>query len=74
MRLSTRLRKLEAVAPRCDEPILRFVGPGEEYLLGEGDRCRVCGGCHVQIVQEVIVRTRAEAERVLALNAAEGRS
>ena len=73
MRLSTRLRKLEAVVPRCDEPILRFVGPGEEYVPTDADRCRVCGGSHVQIVQEVIVRTRAEAERVLALNAAGGR-
>ena len=74
MKLSNRVRKLEARVPRCDEPILRFVRAGENYVPSAADRCRVCGECHVQIVREVIVRTREDVERVRALNAAEGRS
>jgi hypothetical protein len=45
VRLSARLKKLEAAVPRCDgriKPIVR----GDEPLT-EADRCRLCGGFHV---------------------------
>jgi hypothetical protein len=74
VRLANRVKKLEAAVPKCDGPVLRFVRKGEPYVPGDADRCRVCGGCHVLVVREVIVRTRADVERVRALNAAEGRS
>ena len=74
MRLANRVKKLEAAAPKCGGPVLRFVREGQEYVPTDADRCRVCGGCHVQIVREVIVRTSEDVERVRALNAAEERS
>lgn len=71
MRLSKRVRKLEAAVPTCEGSI-RFVR-GEEPLPG-AERCRVCGRDHVLVVHEVIVRTRQDVERVRALNAWEGGS
>ena len=71
MRLSTRVKKLEAAVPTCDGEIIRFVR-GEEPVPG-ADRCRICGECHVLVVREVIVRTREDIERVQAPNAREGR-
>lgn len=32
------------------------------------ERCGACGARHVVVIREVVVRTRAEAERVRALN------
>lgn len=72
VRLSVRLKKLEAAVPRCDQRITRIVRHDEP--VPEADRCRVCGECHVLVVREVIVHTREDVERVRALNAAEGRS
>jgi hypothetical protein len=72
VRLSTRLKKLEDAAPKCDGWYSRIVRPDEE--LTEADRCRICGEYHVIVVEEVIVETRADVERVRALNAAESRS
>jgi hypothetical protein len=72
VKLSSRLKKLEDATPKCDGWYSRIVGPDEE--LTEADRCRVCGEYHVIVVQEVLVETHEDVERVRALNAAEGRS
>jgi hypothetical protein len=61
VRLSSRLRKLEAARPRCDGKIRRLEGP--DYVPTEADRCRLCGGCHVLVIEHVIVETHEEAER-----------
>ena len=71
MRLSSRLRKLEAAVPKCDGWYSRIVAPDEE--LTEADWCRLCSQYHVIVVQEVIVESREDAERVWARNAVEGR-
>ena len=72
MRLTTRVRKLEAAVPKCEGWYSRIVDADEE--LTEVDWCRLCGQYHVIVVQEVIVQTREAAERVWARNASEGRS
>ncbi len=61
MRLSSRLRKLEAARPKCDGRVRRLVDP--DFVPTEADRCRLCGGCHVLVVEEVIVETHEEAQR-----------
>ncbi len=61
MRITARLKKLEHTLPRCDGRITRIADAGE--VLTEADRCRLCGGCHVLVVQEVIVETRQDVER-----------
>ena|GEM_PF-4261616 len=66
MRLSTRLRKLEAKAPRCDVLILRVLVDDE--VPSEADRCPRCGGCHVVFIRETIVRTREDVERLQRAN------
>ena len=53
MRLSGRLRKLEGEVRRCDGRITRLAPEG--YVPTEADRCRRCGGCHVLVIQQVIV-------------------
>jgi hypothetical protein len=59
--LSSRVRKLEDARPRCDGRVRRLVGP--DFVPTEADRCRICGGCHVLVIEEVIVETPEEAER-----------
>jgi hypothetical protein len=54
MRLSDRVRKLEAKVPRCNGRVSRIARAGE--LLTEEDCCRVCGGCHVFVIKEVVER------------------
>jgi hypothetical protein len=70
VKLSGRLKKLEAVTPKCDGWYSRIVRPDEE--LTEADRCRVCGEYHVIVVQEVIVTSPEDVQRVWALNSAGG--
>ena len=53
MKLNNRVRKLEAAVPKCDGRITRIVR-GDEPLT-DADRCRICGGCHVLVIHEVIV-------------------
>ena len=61
MKLSGRLKKLEAAAPKCDGWYSRIVGPDEE--LTEEDRCRVCGEYHVIVVHEVLVESPEDVPR-----------
>ena len=53
MRLAGRVKKLEAAVSRCDGQIKRIVR-GDVPLM-DADRCRICGGCHVLVIHEVIV-------------------
>lgn len=53
MRLTNRLRKVEAAFPRCDGRGLRLAGP--DHVPTEGDRCPRCGRCHVLVIDEVVV-------------------
>lgn len=62
MRISGRVRKLEQKVPRCDGRITKIVDP--DYVFTEGDRCRLCGGCHVLVIEEVIVERDADAQLV----------
>jgi hypothetical protein len=59
MRLTSRVRKLEAARPRCDGRTRKLVDP--DYVVTEADRCRLCGGCHVLVIEEVIVESHEEA-------------
>jgi hypothetical protein len=54
VKLSNRLRKLEDATPKCDGRISRVAKPGE--VLTEADRCRICGGYHVLVIQRVVVK------------------
>jgi hypothetical protein len=58
MRLTSRVRKLEGAVPKCDGRISRIVHGTAE--LTEADRCRLCGGCHVLVVHEVIVEAGSD--------------
>ena len=53
MRLSGRVRKLEGEGRRCDGGTTRLAPEG--YVPTEADRCPRCGGCHVLLIQEVVV-------------------
>lgn len=53
MRLSSRLRKLEAAFPTCDGRVRRLVDP--DHVPSDADRCPRCGGSHFLIIDEVIV-------------------
>lgn len=53
MRLTGRVRKLEAGVPRCDGRVARIGRPGQ--VPTAADRCWLCGGCHVLVIHKVIV-------------------
>lgn len=54
MRIAHRVGKLEAQRSRCDGRVRRIVGPDEPI----DDICPRCGGCHVLVIEEVIVVAR----------------
>lgn len=56
MRLRARLDRLAAAVPRCDPGVLRLAPEG--HVPGEADRCPRCGGCHVLVIEEVVVEAR----------------
>jgi hypothetical protein len=66
MRLTSRVRKVSESLPRCDGRTRKLVDP--DYVVTEADRCRLCGGCHVLVIEEVVVETHEEAQAVLARN------
>ena len=66
MRLTARLKKLVTAMPKCRPGIHRLALDGQ--APSEADRCRNCGSSHVLYIEEVIVESRAEAARYLALN------
>jgi hypothetical protein len=66
VKLSNRLKKLEAAVPKCDGRYSRIVDP--DYEPTAEDRCRICGGYHLLVVEEVIVESRDEAQRWRAQN------
>ena len=51
MRITNRVKKLEAAVPKCDGRVTRIARPGE--VLTEDDRRRICGGCHVLVIKRV---------------------
>lgn len=53
MRLTNRVKRLEAAAPKCDERARYLAGP--DHVPSEADRCRRCGGCHILVIEEEIV-------------------
>jgi hypothetical protein len=56
------VRRLEAAVPRCN-PHVRYLAP-EGHVPSDADRCRRCGGCHILVIEEVIVDAAdLEAER-----------
>jgi hypothetical protein len=61
MRLSSRLRKLEASVPKCDPTTFRLAEL--DHVPSEADRCKRCGGCHILFIEEVIVETPEEVAR-----------
>ena len=54
MRIAHRLVRLESARPRCDGNVSRIAGP-DEPVDDVRDRCPRCGGCHVLVIEEVIV-------------------
>lgn len=66
MRLHTRMKKLDAAMPKCSPGIHRLATEGQ--VPSVADRCRICGSWHVLYIEEVVVESRAEAERYLAMN------
>jgi hypothetical protein len=54
MGLASRVKKLQDAVPKCDGRITRIAKPGE--VLTEADRCRICGECHVLVIQRVVVK------------------
>jgi hypothetical protein len=52
---------LEAAVPKC-EPGIRYLA-SEDHVPSEADLCKRCGGCHILVIEEVIVETHEEAQR-----------
>ncbi len=48
--------------PRCD-PTVRYLA-AEDHVPSEADRCKRCGGCHILVIEEVIVDSHEEAAEV----------
>ena len=62
MRATSRVKKLEDAVPRCDGRLRRLAPEG--HVPSEADRCRRCGGCHILVIEEVIVTAAdLDAER-----------
>ena len=62
MRATSRVKKLEDAVPTCDGRVLRLAPEG--HVPSEADRCRRCGGCHILVIEEVIVTAAdLDAER-----------
>lgn len=57
MKIARRLVKLESARPPCDGRVTRIAGPDEPV---DDDRCMRCGGCHVLVIEEVIVASFPE--------------
>jgi hypothetical protein len=53
VKLTGRVKKLEAAVPKCDGRVLYLAGEG--HVPGAADRCPRCGGCHVLVIEEEIV-------------------
>ncbi len=66
MNLRSRLKKLDDAFPQCDVGILRLAGP--DHVPSEADRCRLCGGSHVLVIEEVVIESREEADMATARN------
>jgi hypothetical protein len=62
VKLTNRLKKLEDATPKCDGRISRVLQSGE--VLTEADRCRICGGCHVLVIQRVVVKRGADGKLI----------
>ncbi|MCI0702332.1 MAG: hypothetical protein L0241_14715 [Planctomycetia bacterium] len=60
MKLSARVRKLEASVPKCDPQVRYLAGP--DHVPSEADRCKRCGGCHILVIEEEIVEARSVEE------------
>jgi hypothetical protein len=60
MRLTSRLKKLDAALPKCQPGIHRLAVGGQ--VPSDADRCRWCGGTHVLHIEEVVVESREEAQ------------
>ena len=62
MRATRRIKKLEDAVPKCDDRVLRLAPEG--HVPSEADRCRWCGGCHILVIEEVVVTAAdLDAER-----------
>ncbi len=66
MSLRSRLKKLGTAMPKCRPGIMRLAVAGQ--VPSEAERCPRCGGTHILYITEVIVKSRAEAKRYLAMN------
>ena len=55
MRLTNRVKKLEDAVPRCDGRVWYLAS--EDHVPSAADRCRLCGGCHILVIEEVIVES-----------------
>lgn len=63
MRLSTRLRKLKAKAPKCHGTIVRVLDTDDDdYVPSEADRCPHCGGGQILVIRRVVVGTGEDEE------------
>jgi hypothetical protein len=62
VRLTNRVRKLEAAVPKCDGRVRYLAGP--DHVPSEADRCRICGGCHVLVIEEEIVEAGPDGHPV----------
>ncbi|MCE9561267.1 MAG: hypothetical protein K8U57_04360 [Planctomycetes bacterium] len=66
MSLRSRLKMLDVAMPKCKPGIMWLARP--DHVPSEPDRCQRCGGCHVLVIEEVIVESREQAELYLAKN------
>lgn len=58
MRIATRVKKLEGAVPKCDPQVLRLAPEG--HVPSAADRCRLCGGCHVVVIEEDVLESGPE--------------
>jgi hypothetical protein len=52
---------LEASVPKCEAGVMYLAGP--DHVPSEANRCKRCGGCHILVIEEVIVESHEEAQR-----------
>ncbi len=60
MRLDRRIRNVVNRLPRCTDRIQRLIGPDEP----PGDPCTRCGRHHVLVIEEVVIGTGDDLERI----------
>ena len=61
MRTTSRVKRLEDAVPKCDGRLMRLAP--EDHVPSEADLSRRCGGCHILVLEKVVVTPERFAKR-----------